>query len=310
MIALPLTSRAFEASRRFIETTARPLDIARFHHAFDGGPAGAVLHALKEYQNTDGGFGHALEPDLRAKESSALCTTIAFQILREINAKPDEELVKRGMQYFIQTLDQDTDHWRIIPETAERSPHAPWWNQKNCVGVFEAFSPNPTAEILGYLIDYQEHVPDDLFSNVYDSVAEYIACQEKMEMHALLCCLRLFETRNLPQEMSDIVQQKLSELIPNQVATNSALWKDYSLRPLQVVESPESPFMTGLEVPVAANLNYEILTRNKDGSWSAPWSWGDVYPEEWKLASREWAGVLTLEKLLTLKRFGRIEGVK
>lgn len=59
-----LSKEAFETSRRFVETTARPLEVGRFYYHFEGASDESVLAALGEYRNADGGFGHALEPDL------------------------------------------------------------------------------------------------------------------------------------------------------------------------------------------------------------------------------------------------------
>ncbi len=53
----------------FIWRTARLLDRHRFAFLFLDGPRDAVLRALRPYQNADGGFGHALEPDLRGPVS-------------------------------------------------------------------------------------------------------------------------------------------------------------------------------------------------------------------------------------------------
>jgi hypothetical protein len=53
----------FEKVRQFIYRNARPLDIARFQYHFENGTKEAVLTALVAYQNADGGFGRALEPD-------------------------------------------------------------------------------------------------------------------------------------------------------------------------------------------------------------------------------------------------------
>lgn len=304
-----LSKEAFEASRRFIETTARPLETARFYHAFDGGAGEFVLDALGRYQNADGGFGHALEPDLRADESSALCTSIAFQVLRSTEARSGEALVSASIAYFLETLNREEGHWRIIPRTAEDSPHAPWWNQTGREEVFDSFSLNPTAEILGYLYDYRERVPGDILSLVSDRVIGRLSDLEKIDMHELLCCLRLLQTKTLPEEVRERIRQKLTRLIEGAVACDPAQWKGYSLRPLQVVDDPGSRFMAGLEEAVAANLDYEISSQNEDGSWSPTWSWGNTFPDAWEKARREWSGVITIEKLLILKRFGRIEGI-
>ena len=298
-----LTKDAFMSARRFIETTARPLEIARFHFHFDASSADAVLAALAAYRNADGGFGHALEPDLRAGESSALCSSVAFQTLRAVKAPSQNDLISAGLAYFLKTLNRETWHWRMIPESAAQSPHAPWWDQTDRE---EPFSLNPTAEILGYLYDHQPLVPGDLLSNLTERVLACLSDSKPLGMHELLCCLRLLNTRVLPDVLSDSICRALISSIQNEVARDPAQWEKYNLRPLQVVDDTDSPFLPGLEEAVEDNLDYEIASQNSDGSWTPTWSWGDTYPDVWAKAQTEWAGCLTLDKLLTLKKFGRI----
>lgn len=304
-----LTKKAFTAARRIIETMGRPLEIARFRHVFEGASANVVLETLGRHQNPDGGFGHALEPDLRADESSALCTSVAFQILRSIQAPLEEAHVLAGIAHLLQTFDRDRVYWRIIPKSAERSPHAPWWNQDGDSEAFDAFSLNPTAEILGYLCDYQKIVPNDIFLLVSERVVSHLSGLEKIEMHELLCCVRLLQTRTLPGDTYDRICEKVVQLTAATVERDPAKWKGYSLRPVQIVDGPGSAFMAGLEEVVAANLDFEIASQNEDGSWWPTWTWGGAFPDDWERARREWTGILTLEKLLLLKRFDRIDGI-
>ncbi len=304
-----LSAKAFAASRRFVQENARPLEVARLRHAFDGASGDAVLDALKSYQNPDGGFGRALEPDLRADESSALCTSVAFQVLRATQPALDEALVTRGVAYLLNTLDKDKAHWRIIPRSAEESPHAPWWNQTGREDVFNGFSLNPTAEILGYLFDYRRLVPQDIIALVSDRVADRLIALETIEMHELLCCVRLLGTEALTEELRERIWPKVAQLANETVARDPIQWKTYGLRPLQVADDPSSQFMAHLDEPVAANLDYEITSQNEDGSWSPTWSWGSVFPDAWEQARREWSGIITVEKLLLLKAFRRIEGI-
>jgi hypothetical protein len=304
-----LTKEKFEASRRFIETSARPLEVASFHHAFEGGSDASVIEALKRYQNTDGGFGRALEPDLRAEESSVLCTSIGFQILRSLPAKCDEDLIVAAIDYLVRAFDGKESHWRIIPRSAERSPHAPWWNQAGREDEFDRFSFNPTAEILGYLYDYQLEANNDVLSAASDRVVSSLSGLEEIEMHELLCCLRLLQTKNLPQEIDQRIRPQLVQLIDRTVSYDPLQWKAYGLRPVQVVDHPASPFMAGREKSVATNLEYEISSQNEDGSWAPTWTWSDAFPDDWILACRDWTGVITLSKLLLLKDFNRIEGI-
>ena len=52
-----------EQAGNFIYRNARPLDLARWQYLFEDGGRENVLNILASYQNEDGGFGHALEPD-------------------------------------------------------------------------------------------------------------------------------------------------------------------------------------------------------------------------------------------------------
>src|SRR6266567_4641633 len=54
----------FNAAAGFVAANARVLDRRRFQRLFENGPATAVRDAVAAYRNEDGGFGHALEPDL------------------------------------------------------------------------------------------------------------------------------------------------------------------------------------------------------------------------------------------------------
>lgn len=305
-----LSHRSFEASRHFIDTNARPLEIARFHYTFDGASATSVFAALEKFQNPDGGFGQALEPDLRVTESSALCTSIAFQVLRSIHATPDAALVSSSIAYLLQSLNRQKGCWRIIPALAERSPHAPWWNQAGREQDFESFSLNPTIELLGYLYEYLSDSHRDVLSLVSERVINHLSSLETIEMHELLCCLRFLQTESLPLEVDRPVRQKVLQLIDATLVVDPVQWKSYNLRPLQVVDDPDSPFMKGREQAVAANLDFEIASQSDDGSWPITWSWGGAYPDDWSIAARDWSGVIALEKLILLKRFHRIEGIE
>jgi hypothetical protein len=68
------TPDAYTRARAFLRRNARPLDFARFQYHFENGSQEAVLTALAAYQNPDGGFGHALEPDAWNPNSSPMQT--------------------------------------------------------------------------------------------------------------------------------------------------------------------------------------------------------------------------------------------
>ncbi|WP_327698075.1 hypothetical protein [Streptomyces sp. NBC_00459] len=79
----PARSPLFRAEH-FVWLTARVLEQRRFAYHFLNGGADAVETALDAYRNEDGGYGHALEPDLRGPVSQPLHTGHALRVLDAI----------------------------------------------------------------------------------------------------------------------------------------------------------------------------------------------------------------------------------
>ena len=71
-------------AEHFIWLTARVLEQRRFAYHFLGGGSDAVETALAAYLNADGGYGHALEPDLRGPVSQPLHTAHALRVLDSV----------------------------------------------------------------------------------------------------------------------------------------------------------------------------------------------------------------------------------
>ncbi|MFI0087334.1 hypothetical protein [Streptomyces bobili] len=68
-------------AEHFVWLTARVLEQRLFAHHFLHGAADPVETALDAYRNEDGGYGHALEPDLRGPVSQPLHTARALHVL-------------------------------------------------------------------------------------------------------------------------------------------------------------------------------------------------------------------------------------
>ncbi|MGW2720393.1 hypothetical protein [Streptomyces sp. NPDC001492] len=79
----PARSPLFRAEH-FVWLTARVLEQRLFAHHFLNGGADPVETALDAYRNEDGGYGHALEPDLRGPVSQPLHTVRALRALDAI----------------------------------------------------------------------------------------------------------------------------------------------------------------------------------------------------------------------------------
>lgn len=126
-------------------------------------------------------------------------------------------------------------------------------------------------------------------------------------MHDFLCCKRLLESTHLDHLFRERLFAELKRLLHTCVVTDSSKWSGYGLHPLQIADSPDSIFFMSLQESVKENLDYEIDTQDENGAWTPIWSWGDKFHNDWKKAKAEWTGIITLEKLVQLKRFGRIK---
>lgn len=302
-----LSADAQAAARAFIAAHSRPLEQARYAYHFEGGPVDAVLDALAAFQNADGGFGNGLEPDLQLSDSSAIVTTVGLQHLRELKADASNPLVQRAVGYLLATYDPAIQTWQIIPANVDDAPHAPWWAYDDKLAErWRGFLANPRAEIVGYLYEHAALVSLDLLAELGEATAIYLESDPHLEMHDLLCYVRLMETEALPVAQRERILPKLAAAVDSLVARDPRAWAEYGLQPLTVVDSPESPFTGLLADAIPANLDYLVQQQGDDGAWAPNWSWFGTYDDAWPAAERAWKGVLTLNALRTLRAFGRL----
>ncbi|MBL8153161.1 MAG: hypothetical protein JNM70_03170 [Anaerolineae bacterium] len=300
-----LTTRQVQQAADFLKNRARPLERARYAYHFEQAPAEAVLTELAHFQNADGGFGHGLEADIRLLDSSVIATTVAFQRLLELNTPADHPLVVQGCRYLRETYNAQAHNWPIIPANVDDAPHADWWTAEDDL---MSRLINPRAEVLGYLYDYAAHFPAAMREELTGSVIVHLLSQpDEMEMHDLLCALRLLDTRTLPDSVRQPLRDKLKRAVQHNVTRDPEGWRGYGLPPLAVVRSPDSPFAVLFKDEIPVNLDFIVEQQGADGSWGPAWSWSERWPDAWKQAENDWRGVLTLDNLRLLKAFGRIE---
>lgn len=303
-----LTRAAQAKAREFIFSQARPIEQALFVYYFEGGTAVSVHNALAAHQNDDGGF-NGLECDIRWRGSSVIATTVGLQILRAVKTAESHPIAQKAIHYLLTTYDPHTKTWPIVPSGVNEAPHAPWWEYNDELPAnFGHFLVNPRAEIVGYLHEYAGLVPAELRQELTTAVLDHLlALSHPLEMHDLLCYVRLAETVALPNAVRQTIWQKLEQTIGTAVAHTPSEWANYGLKPLTVISSPDSPLLHILADSASLNLDYEIEQQQADGSWGPNWSWFGAFPEAWPQAEQEWKGVLTVKTLRQLRDFGRFE---
>ena len=307
-----LSPESFRRAGQFLKTKARPLDRARFEHRFEAAPADAVIEELAPYQNADGGFGHALEPDVRTPSSSALATGIALGMLKELGQPADHPMVSGGIAFLFRSFDAEAAVGRVIPRDADDHPHAPWWHDEDgsLARTFDDFLIIPRAQLVALLHHYTELVPNDWLDSVTEATASAIETLDEEAFagggDTLRYALELAGCDALSRRLRGRLMQRLRDLCDRLVCRDPSQWEGYCATPLKIAPSPDSPVIDLLWEDVRRNLDYAVERQTEEGTWEPTWTWGERYPTAWEQAKTEWRGHVTLETLTSLHAFGRL----
>lgn len=307
-----LSREAFNRARQFLKTRARPLDRAMYEYRFEGASADSVIAELARFQNEDGGFGQALEPDLRTPSSSGLATGIGLRILKELQCSADHRVVGKAVQYLLSTFDHDTKVWRVAPHDTNLFPHGGWWHDEDgsLTRLFDGFRIIPRAELVGLLHHFSALVPVDWLNDVSEHTVTDIEATEPLGTGGgsdLIYALRLAETEGLPLELKRRLVKRVRTAVAAVVSRDPQEWDSHGITPLRVASSPQSIVADLLWDELQVHLGYQIARQTPEGTWDPGWTWGEFYPDVWEEAKVEWRGHLTLNTLTSLLAFGRIE---
>ncbi|MFW6002370.1 MAG: hypothetical protein ACOCQD_03440, partial [archaeon] len=124
-----LTKSTLDEAKHLIEKEGRKLEKYRFKNFFQKSSEDRVEEELRTYQNEDGGFGNALEPDFRLPDSSPLATSIGLRYLEEVDTTlTSENMIESAIRYLEQTLDKDRKGWFSVPKKVNQYQHTWWWH--------------------------------------------------------------------------------------------------------------------------------------------------------------------------------------
>lgn len=298
------SSDSFERAQTFLHTHARSLDQCLWAYYCGTGSAEAVLRELARYQNPDGGFGHALEPDFRLTASSPMATSVGLQYAHAVEANAHHALIIGAVEYLQRTYEPTHGYWPATFPDVNAEPHAPWWHLDNLSAPDEATWPNPSAELIGYLHAYAERVDPAFLAQVTQRAHQNLQVSDPTpNLYNLMCWQRALP--HLPLELQTEVRVYLQTLIgqlrpltPEKLGEVQVYW---------LAPSPQAPFAQLAPEEVHDLLEWEIVQQAADGGWWPRWQWGQ-YPEVWAIARQEWAGKLTVDCLRALQLFGKYAG--
>ena len=135
---MKLSNENFEKAQQFIHNNARALDVCLFEYEFAGGTAVSVLNALTAYQNEDGGFGNAIEPDFRLPDSSPMATKVSIQLYLELFEEflmKFEKIISDLLVHILKmkkpvNLSQEKFEKRLLDQTQEAFKFKRMWQKE------------------------------------------------------------------------------------------------------------------------------------------------------------------------------------
>lgn len=286
-----------DAAREFVAIHGRLLDRRRFAHLVDGAPAEGVLRALAGYRNDDGGFGHALEPDVRAANSEPIAVLAAFDILRHCDAA-GHPWVTGALDWLATVTNDDGGVPFLLPGSAG-APRAPFLNPAEGAPS----SLHMTSAVAGAALKLAEHERSLHEHPWLTGATEF--CWSRLPLadtaHAyetrfVLDFLDGVPDRARADEMIDAIAARLP---PDGRLRVSGGTEGEALNPIGIAPWPGRPIRRILdEAVVEAGLDELAAGQRDDGGWDFDWlAWNPAVAWEWR-------GRLTVDWLTVLKANG------
>ncbi|MDD3429776.1 MAG: hypothetical protein PHG02_07205 [Oscillospiraceae bacterium] len=296
-------------SRMFIYKNARPLDMARWNYLFEKGEKEAVIKYLKSYQNADGGFAHALEPDCWNENTTPMQTWAATKIIKEINLQDKTHPLITGIIRYLSCADKFDGHcWSGLNNVPTNNdfPHAPWW----AYGQDKETSYNPTASLIGFMLKYA-----DKKSSAYGLACKltqeaYLNFKQKFpleSMHEAACFVELYEYLkeceiDYPVNLAEF-KALLQQQIKQTITYDTDCWSTaYICKPSLFISGKKSDFYFGNEDICGFERNFIKQTQNADGTWNITWEW-DAFPQQWAVSKNWWKADIIIRNLAYVKAF-------
>jgi hypothetical protein len=277
-----------DAARRFLYNDARLLERHLSSVLLDGAPTEPVLAALRAYRTSGGGWGHALEPDLRGPDSQVSAAMSALGVLAQVGAS-NEPMVAETADWLQSVTLADGSVPHVLP-TASAYPRAPWM-QPSDAGFLTYLT---AAHLWSLGADHPW----------LESATTW--CWEQIETKDLagyeaVFALHFLDAVPEPARAARTIEGFRSSLRPDGTIPIPGGVDGEQVRPLQLSPRPGAPSRVLFpDYLIEAGLDALEHEQLDDGGWDFDflhWSPGQIV---------EWRGIVTLAALDTLRTHGRL----
>ena len=289
------------AAKKFVIENARPLELAVYKYFFEHESNQAVIDELSKFQNADGGFGHALEPDFFNPNSSPVATNDAIITLSRVDALDRDSDIVKGIVRYLDSHDsfnEDKKRWLFAIDSNKDYPHAIWWEKKGD-GISKF---NPSISLAAFMVCYGNRT--FLCEEIIKEGFDYLQTGGDVSGDDINCYLLAYELLN-QNSINDIIDINVFKNLLCKAIEN-CICKDISKYGVEYVPMPSTIF-TGrytefitpeIEPLIFAEKDILGKLQMEDGGFDITWKWYTPYSDEYEQARNWWRPRITIEKLL------------
>jgi len=288
----------FAAGDRFLLSQARLLERRLFATIFLGQSGTHVIDALRGYQNDDGGFGHALEPDKRCPASLPIDVETAFQAMAAARAT-DEAMITRACDFLAAAAARAGGAGGAVPaafDVIEQFPRAVHWTDWTYVPAL-----NPTAGLAGLLYQFDFDHPWRAQATEYcwGQLATGGPPSDAHTLSEVMIFLAHVPDRDRADRHAREIAAHFADVAMLHLDPDA---EGYGLTPLHLAPEPGSRWRSLFtDAEIDGHLSRLLKNQQEDGGWPITWE-----PPS-QAAALEWRGIVTLQALRTLVSYGRID---
>lgn len=269
----------FKKAQEFIYANGILWERVLFAYLFENGSLDHVHRCFRAYRNEDGGYGHALEHDIRCPSSHPLALEYLLRVLRDSRI-PIGDLLDSAAAW-IESVQDETGKL-INPPDLHDYPYAPWWSKDG---------QNEPDSIVGNLISFGKATEAIIEKTRLwvqkNRTIEHIQSEEWLFMlyHAYDYFMNDLDFPHGTAHREATIA-RIIELIKS--APEEQYGSIFMFAP-----QPDSEIAKRIPEIIQQALDVIESQQEEDGSWH----------DQHNLA--QWFPMTTINNLLTLKRYGR-----
>jgi hypothetical protein len=278
------------AATRFVHSTARLLERHRLAHLLDEAGPEPVIRTLYAYRNDDGGFGHAIEPDMRAPTSQPVGVQTTLEILDEVGVR-DETLITGAADWLTAITRADGGIPSCLPSVLDY-PRNPIWRPEDESSVIQTAANAAALHAIGARHPWLDGA--DAFLWRWIDALDLAHIKPDVGVGYQVRFAVTFLNAHPDATRAEVALDALAPDIGRVVATEPG--GDVQT-PLDFAPFPDSRARRMFEqADIDRHLEALAADQRDDGGWMFGW-------DQWNpTATTEWRGVLTLHALRILRR--------